>query len=149
MEVATFEARCAGCLEKFSYPDLGDFAYGSFVFTGERGNVHAYYEALGCPVWDFIAPVVESCLSGVAERDHGKWIQTTCAGVADPIDGQRLCRRHVCPLCQSSQWSYWQGQRTGSVHLPEVTFKGFLSLQEALRVATIEAFVRNTDPMIA
>lgn len=51
MKIGFFEAKCADCGSIFAKPELGDFAYGQFLFTGERGTVYAYFDAIDHPVW--------------------------------------------------------------------------------------------------
>jgi len=128
MQVATFEACCAQCDRKFVYPDLGDFAYGCFIFTGERGSVFAIFDAIESPIWERIAAVVAEVRPKISEVLQGRLIQNVCTLLADRIDGQSLRKGHVCPHCQSTDWKSWQGARIGTVELPRVSFCQFLQL---------------------
>jgi hypothetical protein len=126
MPVATFEACCAQCARKFVYPDLGDFAYGSFLFTGEHGSVFAVFDALESPVWQRVAAAVAQVRPEIPEVQQGPLIQKVCALLADRIDGQGLRNCHICPHCQSTEWKWWHGARIGTVELPRVSYCRFL-----------------------
>jgi hypothetical protein len=41
-----FSAACETCTTSFGYPSLGDFAYGSSIFSSTDGRRFAYVEAL-------------------------------------------------------------------------------------------------------
>jgi hypothetical protein len=138
MKVPTFKAKCSACSSEFDSPSLGDFSYGSFLFTGIDGTAFGVYHSSDSTVWD----LVESMLSGeLDEFARGRFIQETCATLADPIDNQLLVNRHVCPSCQSSNWEWWEGEKAGFVDVPEVTFARFLSLPESRQKAAILACI--------
>ena len=128
MNVATFTACCASCGGTFSHPDLGDFAYGLFVFTGERGTVFALLEAIGHPVFELVSRVLTD--TNTSGEDGGSLIPEVCANVADPVAAQRLRCHHVCPLCQSDSWKWWGGERTGAMDIADASYSEFQLLSE-------------------
>jgi hypothetical protein len=117
-QIPTFAATCATCGSRFGHPDLGDFAYGEFILTGESGNGHAYLNAIGNPVVEFVAGMIEDA----------SIIQEVTARLADPVDGQRFTMSHVCPTCRSHEWESWHGERLASEDVAEALFSEFLSL---------------------
>ena len=121
--VATFEARCADCGNTFPAPLLGDFSYGEFLLFGRDGTAYAYLNALNHPMWELADSVIQPA--------DGDAIVRALAAVADPVAGQALCPRHVCPACHSQgEWESWPGRRVGSVDIPTVTFVVFSRLPE-------------------
>lgn len=146
MAISTFKAKCASCGGEFSHPSLGDFAYGEFLFTGEEGTVYCHFKSLDHPVWGLVERILSS---QVATADRGATIQAACAALADPIKGQRFVNGHVCPICQSSSWESWEGERVGSTDVPEAAFTQVLLLplheQEAAVLACLDAHRPNTS----
>jgi hypothetical protein len=138
MRLPTFKAKCASCGQEFAHPSLGDFSYGSFLFWGIRGTVFGHFAALDSAVWK----LVESMLSPQIDEDaRGPLIQGACAALADPIDGQPLVNRHVCPHCHSSNWEWWEGDKVGLVEVLEVSFTRLLSLSESGQRALVMASI--------
>jgi hypothetical protein len=142
MKLETIESKCMDCGKKFSCPDLGDFAYGSFVFSGEKGGVFGRFNALGNPAWDFIGTVLKQNGSGrQAECDYGERLQAACAHFADAIKGQRLVNHRVCPRCFSANVE-WGLPLKESVEVPEVSHGEFLSQPESVRGQKVLEFDR-------
>jgi hypothetical protein len=137
MNIGLFEARCAACATVFVKPELGDFAYGSFIFTGVDGTVYAYFEAIKSPVWKRVEDAVPILAKGI---QHGDFLLAACAYFADPVDGQRLSAEHVCPNCHSHDLAFWQGAKLGQTEMPEASFRSFLSLTEADQLREIAEF---------
>lgn len=123
--IATFESKCASCHSVFAAPWLGEFAYGEFVLTGMRGNVYALLTAIGNEAWDLVQAVVPD-----VDVDT---FQELLARLADPVNGQSWTMSHVCPRCESHEWTYWGGDRMGNVDVPNATFNTFLALQPVER----------------
>jgi hypothetical protein len=120
LRLSTCRATCS-CRAVFEYPELGDFAYGSFVFFGTEGTAFAHFDALGSEISKVVGDVLGSSCS--AETFQG-----VCARLADPVKGQQLVPNHVCPSCRSSSWESWGGDCVGWMDVPEVTHVAFLSL---------------------
>src|SRR4051812_5969262 len=94
MKVNMFKGRCKLCAKEFPCPGLGEFSYGSFLFTGEKGTVFAILHSLNHPVWDYLEstlPLQKKGLSRQSDLENGEWIQAACAYFADHIKEQRLC----------------------------------------------------------
>jgi hypothetical protein len=144
MKVATFTAKCGRCRAEFSCPGLGDFVYGQFLFTGELGTVFAHFAAVRHPVWEFIRSILtapgDRSDDETEERELGSRIQAACAHFADRIAGQRLVNHRVCPVCQSSDWEWWQGERVGWLEVPAASYNGFLAMPEAERRRLVRDF---------
>jgi hypothetical protein len=146
MKVALFKATCGSCSAEFSAPHLGDFAYGEFIFTGELGTVHAFFDANN-PVWGFLESVLPKSGESTKEQiARGSLLQATCAYLADAIEGQSLFNHQICPRCQSSKLSSWGGERTGSVELPEASFLRFMAQPESERQRLALAFYSRIAP---
>jgi hypothetical protein len=137
MKIGLFEASCADCGSSFAKPELGDFTYGQFLFTGERGTVQAYLEAIGHPVWAILeaaAPTVND------DAELGRFVQAASAFFADPIDGQRLRNHHVCPNCLSQNLASWGGRKLGEADVAVVSFSRFAALSEQDQLRAVETF---------
>lgn len=135
--VRLFEARCAACGNSFAKPELGDFAYGQFVFTGELGTAYAYFEAIGHPVWECLAAAAPA-LNDEARQGH--LIQAACAYFADPVEEQRLRNHPVCPKCLSHNLASWSGRRLGEAEIAVASFGRFISLSEQDRLREAKMF---------
>jgi hypothetical protein len=133
MQIATFKARCGSCLSEFCAPFFGDFDYGCFLFSSVTGNAFAHFHAINHPIWKF----AEATLSD----DYP--LQNAIARIADPVGGQRLVCHHVCPVCQSSKWARWEGDRVGSIRVEEATFNEFQSLSNTERTRALLAVVES------
>jgi hypothetical protein len=140
MQIAVSNAKCASCGSEFSSPDLGDFSYGQFLFSGEKGNVFAYFPAIDHPVWEFVKSAFPSGSDDTTRKALGARIQAACAHIADPVNGQQLVHQHVCPVCQSSKWEWWGGERVGWIEVANVTYKNFLSQPDTERRRVILEF---------
>lgn len=135
MRIAMFKARCGACNSEFSYPDDGDFNYGSFIFTGEQGSVFAHLDGIGHPVWDFVKSTLTP--DPLAKKNS---IFEVCAFIADKIDGQGLVDHKVCSACQSANIAAWRIEQTGVLDIPEVTFKAFMAKPESDRRRILLAY---------
>ena len=140
MQIATSKAKCASCGAAFLTPDLGEFSYGQALFRGEKGNVFAYFNAVGHPVWEFVESVLPSAGDDRTRIAIGARIQAACAHIADPVNGQQLVNEHVCPVCQSSKLEWWGGERVGLMEVADVSYKHFLSQPEIERRRLILEF---------
>jgi hypothetical protein len=137
MKIGLFEASCADCGNLFGKPELGEFAYGQFLFTGERGSVYAYFEGIDHPVWvrlEASAPLLRD------RTEQGRAVQAACAYFADPVAEQRLQNQHVCPNCLSHNLATWGGRKRGEAEIPVASFSRFLSLSEEGQLHEMEAF---------
>ena len=133
--IPTFEAKCAECRATFAAPLLSDSSYGELLFFGELGTAYAYLEAIGHPIWHFVAAVVGK---------DGDAIRHTLAILADPVAGQPLCDGQVCPTCHSRRWEYWGGARIGSADVAAMTFEKFARLTDDQRRDEIRRVGRET-----
>ena len=127
--VVLFAAECASCASVFPAPCLGDFAYGEFIFFGERGTVYVYLNAFSEPAWEIVC---SEFMAGDGEK-----IQSTVAAVADTANGQRLCASHVCPVCYSRNWTRWgELPAVGRIEIGVATFVAFnaLSVEDQRRL---------------
>lgn len=141
MQVATFEECCAKCEQTFVYPDFGDFAYGLFIFTSERGSAFAVFDGTQSLIWERIAAAICRIGPTIPEVHHGQLIRDVCARLADTVDGQGLRASHVCPHCQSTEWKWWQGARVGTTDLPAVSHRQFLDRPEIEQETEIQRLV--------
>jgi hypothetical protein len=147
MMVSTHRARCGKCGAEFSYPWLGDFSYGSFLFAGEKGGVFGYFCGLSSPVWEFISTVLvkqgQRTRTVLKRGEQAVRIQAACAEFADTINGQRLCFHEVCPMCQFGKLDLWPAESTGTIAVGDVTHATFMSMPEDIREERLLAFDRN------
>lgn len=137
IEVDTLEARCGHCGEKFDHPDFGELAYGSFIFCGENGRVHAY-----CHTTDAVARLVEVLLP---ENCGAEIYQSALAELADPMLGQKLQTAIRCPKCASSNLDYWGGKKTGSMWVKPAGYSNLLSLTRRDIIKRISDFAKEFD----
>ena len=140
MKIGLFEARCAACDAVFSKPELSDFAYGEFLFTGELGSVHAYFHAINHPLWTWLEDLLPASMD---DTEQGRLLREACAHFADRVEGQRLLDGHVCPKCLSHSLASWSGPRRGEAEIPMASFTRFSSLSEDDRLREAEAFLRS------
>jgi len=140
IEIATFEAKCASCGEKFDHPSFGDFAYGEFLFCSENGRIYAYGDGFNA-----CAKLIEVLLP---ENCGADMYQTALAELADPIFGQRFTCRIHCPKCQSIKLEYWHGKKTGSMWVKPITYKNLLSLGRNKLIQKISEFVTRHRAVI-
>lgn len=137
MKIGLFEARCADCCTSFAKPELGDFAYGRFLFTGHRGTVHAHFETIEHPVW----ALLEAAVPALNDRTRqGRLIQDACAHFADTVEGQRLLNQHVCPKCYSHSLASWDGRKVGETEVPIACFDRLLSLPSTEQLQRAKEF---------
>ncbi len=142
MNLETAELKCMDCGKKFVSPKFGDFTYGSFVFSGEKGGVFGYFQALENPAWDFMTTVLKKIGSGrQVDCDYGNRIQAECAFFADAIKGQKLCNHWVCPLCYSANVEE-VCFLAEVIEVPEVSHVEFLSLPSLVRRQKVLEFDR-------
>ena len=124
MKVALLEEKCETCGATHAKPDLGDFAYGQFIFTSETGETYAYVEAPSV-IWS----ILESALPPSKNpRQSADLLLRACAHFADSMNGQRLVNHFVCPKCRSSKAEYWGGEKRGEADVPLATFDAFMGL---------------------
>lgn len=139
MIVSLLEAECAACGTTFSCPQMGDFGYGTFLFHGERGSVHAAFEALGSPVWSYLGSMLDAVTDTRFATSRVARLHAACAHFADPVAGQHLKPVIVCPHCHSTRMAWWGGNTTGSAEVADVTFSRFLALSAAERQELVSA----------
>ena len=142
-KVALFNYRCPHCKQAFSYPNLGDFSYGDFIFSGERGTVVAYAAAVGNPAWNVLRSLLpEPSANRNAQSVHADQLQGAFAHFADPINGQRLCNLIVCPHCQARNDGSLSGERVGFLEIPVTSHSQFMALPHTEQHALALAFMR-------
>lgn len=133
MQIAICERKCASCNWIGGTPEVGDFAYGQFIFAGEQGTIHAIHNSIENSNWDWVSVFAENAGN----------IPEIVARIADPIDGQRLRTNQVCPNCLESNWEWWDGKRICLKEIPDATFATFENLNdqrksEAIRQIELE-----------
>lgn len=131
MEIQTFKAKCSDCRSEFARPELGDMAYGEFIFTGSEGTVFCYFRAIGNPVIDAVERLVKLNSN----------FSSVFAFLADAVDGQKMNAAHICPVCRSTKFDYWSGARVGSMTVQDASFTHYLSLQEPDQIAAIRVAI--------
>ena len=137
---AFFPAECKDCGAKFSLPTLSDFAYGSFIFCGEKGRAFAYLDAIGNPGWDEIRGLLLA-ISGLekfeanADADRFQYAVARCA---DEVYGERLQVGWRCPECLSSSVTCYVDVISQHKEIPVVTFSKFkaMSVHEKIDLLT-------------
>ena len=126
------KARCGDCGLEFGSPGCSDFEYGSAMFHGELGTVHAILESIGHPVFDLLVDVRNREFPGIEK--YGELVFNACAHFADRVAGQDLRDvPAVCPRCFSSRPADWGGEEMGSIDVPAATFARFEALPEKRR----------------
>ena len=134
MKSALFEAQCEHCRYSFSQPHLSNFNYVDFLFTGEKGTVYGYFYAIDNPVWNYVDSLFSIYGNSAKSREGvGAILQTACAYLADPIEGQRLRNRSVCPICQSARIKIVEENCVGLLEIPSVSFSSFMSMSDSAR----------------
>lgn len=146
MILSLLEAQCADCGTTFSCPQMGDFGYGTFLFHGERGTVHAAFEALGSPVWSYLGSMLDAVTDARIATARVAKLHAACAHFADPVAGQHLRSGIVCPHCHSTRMAWWGGNKTGSAEVTGVTFSRFLALSATERQELVSAFFEADRP---
>ena len=161
MKLESLEAKCMDCGKKFLTPTLGDQSYGYGIFSGEKGSVFGCFQALDNPAWDFVETTIEKNKSSKRVigdlvknllkskktrrqemRNHGEKFWVACAYFADPIKGQRLSHRDVCPRCYSSNVEL--GRKLNEVlEVYDVSHREFLSFPETVRKQKVLEFDRS------
>ena len=141
MKFETTEIKCMDCGKKFLGPALGGHSYGSFIFSGEKGNVFGYFQACENPAWNFMETVIKQKGVGYkAKCNHGERLQAACAYFADAINGQRLKNNHACPCCFSTNTHSTSHERVGVVEVSNVSHLEFMSWPESIRRAKVLEF---------
>ena len=117
-----FSAACETCTTSFGYPSLGDFAYGSSIFSSTDGRRFAYVEALS-PFPSRLSALLKATGSRLQFWD-------ALARLADQSDGGQWVTGIRCPRCGSDKIASWHGTRCGEAEVPEVTFNGAAALTD-------------------
>ncbi|HXA47941.1 MAG TPA: hypothetical protein VNW52_09955 [Burkholderiaceae bacterium] len=129
-DVATFEAKCAKCGSQFEHPSFGDFTYGEIILYTIDGLQKAWANAFSA-----FPQRVKSML----DPPRSKKFWEILASVADPIDGQKLVAKIVCPNCASDHMDYWNGKQIGVTPIQEATFSHLCELDDATLAIEIAA----------
>ena len=119
--VPTFEAKCARCASQFDHPIFGDFTYGEIIFYTIDGKQKAWASAFSA-----FPQRVKSMIDSSRSRQF--W--DILASFADPIMGQKLVARIVCPNCTSDCMEYWCGRQIGVELVQEAMFLNSSKLDE-------------------
>lgn len=128
-DVATFEAKCAGCGESFQHPSFGDFSYGENILYAASGRNQ---------VWVSAFSEFPQRLKSLLDTSLSKKFWDILASLADPIEGQKLVAKITCPYCSSDRLEYWDGKRIGLTSIQEATFSQVFDLDDATLVLKIE-----------
>jgi len=124
--IPAFEAKCAQCASQFDHPGIGDFTYGENIFYTIDGRQKVWVSALST----FPQRVIS-----MLDPSRSKKLWDILASLADPVDGQKLVARIVCPYCASDHMDYWSGNQIGVASLQEAMFLNSGELDElALRL---------------
>ncbi|WP_338846315.1 hypothetical protein V8J88_21465 [Massilia sp. W12] len=142
MIVTTFEAKCSNCSETSFFPELGDFAYGDFIFYGEGGSAFGYFSAHGNSAWAVIEALIPASGTGnQSGAKHEQLIQAACAAMADPISNQTLSNRRRCPHCGSMSFEYWSGAQGQKMDVRQVEHVRFLALSREAQKKALNAYI--------
>lgn len=131
------KAVCGECCRDFPYPSLGEFAYGSFILTREDGQAYRYLEAIGNPVWDFVAarmPIPRN----EADSPCVSVLQEVVARLADRSQGKLFTMDMVCPYCKSRRFRSWGGDDVSLAEIPDATFRAFTALDESSKQGLVK-----------
>ena len=111
--IPTFEAKCARCASQFGHPSFGDFTYGENIFYTIDGKQKAWVSAFS---------TFPQRVTSVLDSSRSKDFWDILASFADPIMGQKLVARIVCPNCTSDCMEYWNGKQNGAEMVQEAIF---------------------------
>ena len=146
MEIACFEAVCNNCGMVFSNPLLSDFSYGEFIARSDNGIDFAYLNVFDEPA---IAEI-EKILSAMSSYNGLKKNQTSCfhyvlGKCSDFINGKSfdIGVSPICPNCHSIEVVYDNIKRMGTMIIPRLTFKSFLSLSQIEKQQMIKGHITN------
>lgn len=112
-EIPSFTAKCQKCGYIFLRPSLGDHVYGKKILSTLDGKIYAIVDAFD----DF--PQRLATLLGHTFQEN---FWDIVAFLADPIAGQPLVAKIICPNCLSNALSFWEGDRSSPARVCEVTF---------------------------
>jgi Zn finger protein HypA/HybF involved in hydrogenase expression len=127
-DVATFDAKCAGCGKPFEHPSFGDFSYGENILYAASGRNQAWASAFS----EF-----PQRLKSLLDTSQSKKFWDILASLADPIEGQKLVAKITCPHCSSDRLEYWDGKRIGLTSIQEATFSQVFGLDDSALVLKI------------
>jgi hypothetical protein len=133
-EIATFQAKCGTCHDAFEHPSLGDQAYGEAVLTSADGKHYAWVSAFSEQ-----PNRVGTLLPGAS----AKIFWGSIAYLADEVAGQKLTAQIHCALCGSDQIEFWQGERVGTMSVPETTFSSIAQTSSCELQERINDYVRH------
>ena len=130
--VQFYEASCLHCKRTFSVPLLGDQSYGQFIFHGERGGVFGYLFAFDEPAWEDITDRLRQTRLYITSQNRADSdrFQRVIAASADPVSGQSLALRPVCPSCHSDNILYGDSKPLEIREIPYVTFNAYQRLSD-------------------
>lgn len=128
-EVATFEAKCAGCGRLFEHPSFGDFAYGENILYTTSGKRQAWVSAFS---------QFPQRLRGLLDTSQIKRFWDILASLADPLEDQKLVAKIICPDCSSDRLDYWKGKRIGLTSISEATFSNVFDLEDSTLALKIQ-----------
>jgi hypothetical protein len=127
---------CCDCCRKFKHPDLGDFAYGSFILSRNDGLAFRYLNAFKNPAWDFVAGRLQARDSTV--------LQEAVARIADASEGQSFTMSVVCPYCKSPNNRDDLGEPARTGKIPYATFEAFVAMDEHEKTE----FIRKVEEQV-
>jgi len=133
-KVRFFQGKCGECRTEFGLPSLGDFTYGSVIFSGNKGTVFGHLHLINSSIVGEIREILQSLKK---EQLYERSLQNLLVKVADPIDGQRLQTKQTCPSCGSLNLSLDEARMLEDKEIPLITFHRFLSQDEAARINEI------------
>ncbi|MGV3661987.1 MAG: hypothetical protein ACO1TE_17515 [Prosthecobacter sp.] len=137
--ISFFPAQCRACQHAFDAPHLGDFTYGEFLLTQERGQAFATLSACAEPAFDHIRTellrtVPESASTDSRTGDRFLYIVARCAS---PMLGHGLLPHGVCPQCFSRSISLDDAIPAHGATVPATSFADFLGLKLAEQQARL------------
>jgi hypothetical protein len=109
-----FSAQCGDCSASFGYPSLGDFSYGSSIFSSDDGQCFVYVEA-SAPFPSRLNRLLKAAGSRLPFWD-------TLALLADQPSNRYWVCGIRCPSCGSAKISSWHGGRCGEAEVSDATF---------------------------
>ena len=111
--IPTFEAKCARCKSQFGHPSFGDFTYGENIFYTIDGKQK---------VWVSAFSTFPQRVNSVLDSSRSKGFWDILATFADPVIGQELVARIVCPNCSCDRMDFWNGKQIGVEAVQEAMF---------------------------
>ena len=130
-----FEANCESCHHRFMHPELGDMAYGEFIFTTSDGRHRAYCNAL-----DAGPKRIHELMDGSSPE----CFQAALAHFADALDdGSRYTNSLRCPKCAGSSLSRCLSENGQPSELARTTYLLILALPRDELAAALAEFDAN------